>query len=171
MVWFVNLLKIPIQLSYVCTANPKRPSTGKPLGSILATLHCKSVSGITPTLSAPCLSLWHTLYQLPFHLHISRLIRSVPVNYVQNTWYKTVADRTQWLMLLVKSYRRKETIRLSSWEKNATSSSDHKCVAPVQSSSDSAVPKPNTHSAQTNQVSGWQLRACPGPHPECCSAG
>lgn len=48
MVWFVNLFNISMQLSYVWTANPERPSTtGKLLGTVLATLHCKSASGHT----------------------------------------------------------------------------------------------------------------------------
>lgn len=47
MVWFVNLFNISMQLSYVWTDNPERPSTGKLLGTVLATLHCKSASGHT----------------------------------------------------------------------------------------------------------------------------
>lgn len=46
MVWFVNLFNISMQLSYVWTANPERPSTtGKLLGMGLTTLHCELAIG------------------------------------------------------------------------------------------------------------------------------
>lgn len=67
MVWFVNLFNISMQLSYVWTANPERPSTtGKLLGTVLATLHCKSDSGHTHGDSlAKTTEVLATLHRLP----------------------------------------------------------------------------------------------------------
>lgn len=96
--WFVNLLKISVQLPYSWTAGPIWPTmTGKPPRNVLT--HSvinqqwpdewsRHRGRISP---GPLSMAWvlATLYQPPFCMHISTLNRNVLLNYFYTTWGKT----------------------------------------------------------------------------------